>query len=384
MAAEHPTSFDHGPVAAGASLRPALHRVPLRRLFTGPTPAPERVFYHNIWMRNHRNSPQIEGLIPRIRRLDCYLSMCSDQWLLRAVQFRALMAAQDVRHRLVIGTAAKRYRGMLAHRAEQIPFFSGPVVAQIDDPKFDERQAALLNLPQVAVVVFTAERALRKFERLGVDKPSYILPLGSEVESLSEASVRAVHERYRRPGEVVIGYIGSTLRLPGDRHAEEPLHNVAHLLDMWEEIHVRVPQGRLWLVGDASERLRARVAGRDDILLLGTIPQTIALNYVAAFDIALYPRTADQGVRASKIADYMGAGVPTVSYDYEVVDDLRDTGAGLLARTRADFVAAVERLAHDEAERSRLAEAAKRAGAERDWRVVAPTFERDVLDRYLA
>ena len=108
-----------------------------------------------------------------------------------------------------------------------------------------------------------------------------------------------------------------------------------------------------------------------------------ALAYVANFDIALYPRTADQGVRASKIADYMGAGVPTVSYDYRVVDDLRAAGAGLLAKTPTEFVAAVERLAVDSAERRRLAEAARRAGRERDWRVLAPRFEREVLDRYL-
>ena len=145
-----------------------------------------------------------------------------------------------------------------------------------------------------------------------------------------------------------------------------------------------MPTGRLWLVGDASEQLRRRVAGRADVVLIGVVPRRQALAYVANFDIALYPRTADQGVRASKIADYMGAGVPTVSYDYRVVDDLRQAGAGLLARTPAEFVEAVERLAMDPEERRRLARAARREGAGRDWRVLAPRFEKEVLDRYLA
>ena len=127
---------------------------------------------------------------------------------------------------------------------------------------------------------------------------------------------------------MVVGYIASTLRLTGDRHADNPLHNVDHLLELWDAVHARVPAARLWLVGETSERLRQRVEGRRDIVLFGAIPRDHSLAYVANFDIALYPRTKDQGVRASKVAEYMAAGVPTVSYDYRVVDDLREAGGG--------------------------------------------------------
>lgn len=360
-----------------------MRPVPLRRLFSGPPPAADRIFYHNVWLRGP-NSPQIEGLVPRLGRLDCYLTMVSNQWLLRAVEFRALMAGAHVRNQAIVGRAGRRYRSMLAHRVEQIGYFPGRIVAQLDDPAFSEREVELLNRPNVGVFVMTSERAVERFRSMGVDKPSYVLPLGSEVEALSEPAIAAVGSRYRRsPDEVVVGYIASTLRLDGDRHAEEPLHNVEHLLKLWDEIRARAPKARLWLMGAASERLQQRLAGRDDVLLVGTVPQPEALPYVAAFDIALYPRAKDQGVRASKIADYMGAGVPTVSYDYEVVGDLRESGAGLLAQTPAEFVDAVVRLVDDEGERRRLAAIARRAGAERDWRVLIPRFERDVLDVYL-
>lgn len=366
--------------------RPQLHPVPLRRLVAGPPPAADRIFYHNVWLRGP-NSPQIEGLVPRLSRLDCYLTMVSKQWLLRAVQFRALMAASHPRNQAIVGRAGRRYRWMLAHRSEQIAYFPGRIVAQLDDPAFSEKEVALLKRPNVAVFVMTSERAVERFRSMGVDKPSYVLPLGSEVESLSGEAIAAVRRQYRAgrpPDEVVVGYIASTLRLDGDRHAEEALHNVEHLLRLWDEVRARAPKARLWLVGAASERLQQRVAGRDDIALLGTVPQPGALPYVANFDIALYPRAKDQGVRASKIADHMGAGVPTVSYDYEVVGDLRESGAGLLAKTPADFVDAIVRLVDDRAERARLAEVARRAGADRDWRVLIPRFERDVLDVYLA
>jgi glycosyltransferase involved in cell wall biosynthesis len=88
-------------------------------------------------------------------------------------------------------------------------------------------------------------------------------------------------------------------------------------------------------------------------------------------------------VRAGKIAEYLGAGVPTVSYDYEVVADLRETGAGILVSTPREFIAAVERLARDPVERSRVAAAALEAGRSRDWDLLAGQMN-EILDRYLS
>ena len=99
--------------------------------------------------------------------------------------------------------------------------------------------------------------------------------------------------------------------------------------------------------------------------------------------LALYPRTEDQGIRAAKVAEYLGLGIPTVSYDYEVVADLRETGAGILVDSPREFVAAVERLARDDEERARLAARAREAGAARQWDVLAREMN-ELLDRYLS
>ena len=52
------------------------------------------------------------------------------------------------------------------------------------------------------------------------------------------------------------------------------------------------------------------------------------LAYAANFDVALYPRAEDQGIRAAKVAEYMGAGAPIVSYDYEVTRDVAEARRG--------------------------------------------------------
>jgi glycosyltransferase involved in cell wall biosynthesis len=169
----------------------------------------------------------------------------------------------------------------------------------------------------------------------------------------------------------------------GDRGGESPLYNVDHLLDLWEEIHARESAARLWLLGGPSERVRTRCAGRNDIVVFGRLPRDRVLDHVANFDVALYPRTADQGIRAAKVAEYMGLGVPTVSYDYEVTSVLRETGAGVLVDGPREFVEAVVRLVRDRAARAALGKAARRAGRELDWDVLARRYESEILDRYL-
>ena len=191
----------------------------------------------------------------------------------------------------------------------------------------------------------------------------------------------ALTERPRRTGPTV-GYLAAFLLLPGDRGGDNALYDVSHLLELWDEIAARVPGARLELIGLASRAVRERVRGRSDVAVRGRVPRSELLRRVAAWDVALYPRTEDQGIRASKIAEYLGAGVPIVSYDYEVVADVRETGAGLLVQTPREFVGAVERLLRNPEERGRLADAARAAGAGRDWDILAARYAA-ILDRYL-
>jgi glycosyltransferase involved in cell wall biosynthesis len=136
-------------------------------------------------------------------------------------------------------------------------------------------------------------------------------------------------------------------------------------------------------VGEPSARLVARLAGRSDIELLGRLPRERALAVASQFDVAPYARTQDQGIRAAKVSEFIGLGVPTVSYDYEVTSNLRETGAGLLVPDARAFVDAVVRLLDDPGARAELAAAALRAGRELDWDVLARRFESEVLDVYL-
>ena len=362
-----------------------MRRLPLRRLVYGPPPDPSRIFFHNIWFRGHNNARYAE-LLPRVYRLDAYLIRCSGRRVVRRAQMDALVAAARLRCAWIFALAGRRYRWMLYTGSchEAVLAFPGRVLVDFDDPRFSDEEVRLLSSSNVAAYVVTAEWVASRFAGLGVEKPCVVIPQGVSLRSLSEAKIRRVGETWRTPDTFIVGYMASSLLSRGDRGGENPMYNVDHLLGLWDEIHLRVPAAKLWLVGGASKRVRDRCAAREDIVVFGSLPRDEVLAYVANFDVGLYPKTEDQGVPAAKVAEYMGAGVPTISYDFRVTEILRERGAGLLVRTPGEFVAAVVRLATHGSELRTLGEAARSAGQAFDWDTLAARYQREVLDVYLS
>ncbi len=357
-----------------------MKEVRLRELALG-TPASDRVALLSIWFKGH-NNPRYAELLPRLARLDACLLRLPDRRIPRGLGFRAFTATKPALLRAVFTAAARRYTNLLALDFDQLAHWPNATVMEADDPFFTPREVALLNRAAVRAYVVTAESAARRYETLGVEKPWVVIPQGVDVAAATPA-LRAEAAAAKQPGEVVLGWTAAHLLTDGDRGADNPLYNVDHLLDLWEDIHARVPDARLWLVGGPSERLRARLAGRDDVVLHGRLPRERALAVASAFDVAPYARVADQGVRAAKVSELMGLGVPVVSYDYDVTANVRDAGAGILVGDAREFVDAAARLLASPDERARYSSAAAAAGRKLDWDVLAARFDRDVLSTYL-
>jgi glycosyltransferase involved in cell wall biosynthesis len=361
-----------------------VEHIKFRRLIAGPPPASDRIFFHHTWFKGH-NNPRYARLLPRLERLDRFVVTVSDRRPLRGIEARALRATRQLRHRIMFRAANRRYRWMFAIGTEQIPHFRGTVVVDCDEPRLTKQEVELLNRPNVAAVVVVTDGVARRYEELGLRTPCHVIPQGVDLGLLSRSDIAAVAERHRRDGHLVVGYISAWFLTPADRRHDE-IYDIEHLLELWDAISVRLQGAQLWLIGRASKRARALCAARDDVTLFEDIPYGGALPYIANFDIALYPRRTDppRPDMAVKLVEYMGAGVPVVSYDLESTAVVRQTGAGIPASTPRDFVEAVEHLALDEPERRRLAGTASTAAAAFDWDDLVRRYQDEVLDCYLA
>jgi glycosyltransferase involved in cell wall biosynthesis len=338
------------------------------------------IFFFNTWYRGHNNVRYAE-LLPRLERVHSSLLKFPRSRPLRIAAERAWRGTRVVLEPAVLRRLQRRYPYAFVTGIDQLASITVPAVVDIDDPQF-ERDAKLLEQPNVAAYVVTDESAARTFERLGVTRPWHVIPQGVALDKLDPAEIERVARDRSDGAGPVVGYVAAFLLLPGDRGGDNPLYDVSHLLEVWDPVVECVPEARLWLIGAASARLRGRLAGRRDVLLTGRLPPEGLMAHVASLDIALYPRLADQGIRAVKVAEYLGLGIPVVGYDWEVVADVRAAGAGLLVKTKEEFVSAVVRLLKNPVERGQLATAARAAGAERDWRSLSRRYA-EILDEHL-
>ena len=346
------------------------------------TPSRDRVFFHAVWFRGH-NNPRYAALLPRLDRLDADLLRCSDQRIVRGLQVRAYRRTEERRNAFLLGHASGRYRGLFSVASHQPRHFRGPVVLDMDDPRFTPDEAARLRAPNITMCVVTGERAIDRYRELGVETPMTVIPQGVDLDALDADRVEGLRARFRRPGDVVVGYVAAWLLRSGDRQGDNPLFNVDHLLEeLWPAIRRRVPRAQLWLVGQPSGRVARWCAGRDDILVLGRLDQDEVVNHVAAFDIALYPRRVAHTVRTVKVAEYMGVGVPTVSYDLDIVRDLETSGGGIVVTTPSQFVDAVAELAENPERRRAMGTAAGEYAAGWRWSTLGQRY-REVLDEHL-
>ena len=134
-----------------------MNRVPSATLLFGPPPGDDRVLFHGTWFKGHNNQ-RYAWLLPRLRRVDACLLVCSDRRLMRGLQVRALKRSGPLRNRITLAAAGRRYRSLLAADRNQIAYFPGPVVADCDDPKFTEREVELLRRPNLRAYVVVNER----------------------------------------------------------------------------------------------------------------------------------------------------------------------------------------------------------------------------------
>lgn len=357
-----------------------MRDVGIRGLATG-RPARDRVALFSIWFNGH-NNPRYAELLPRLDRIDAALLRLPDSRIPRGLGFRAFVASKPLLLRTLLGSVSSRYDNLLTLDFAQLAHWPNAAVMDADDPFFTPHEIELLQRPALRAYVVTAEHAARRYESLGVEKPWIVIPQGVNLSAATPELRREAAKR-KQPGEVVLGWMAAHLLTGADRGAQNPMYNVDHLLELWDSIHARVPHARLWLVGGPSERLQERLAGRTDVELLGRLPREQALATASCFDLAPYARTADQGIRAAKISEFIGLGVPTVSYDYEVTANLRETGAGVLVRDAQTFVETTAHLLTDDAERAKLRSAALLAGRDLDWDVLAARFSDEVLAPYL-
>lgn len=141
-----------------------------------------------------------------------------------------------------------------------------------------------------------------------------------------------------------VGFVGSL----------KPWHGLSHLVGAFAQLHQRLPQARLLIVGDGPQRqsLEADLEQRHlrhAVSFTGAVPPDQIPELLAAMDAAVapYPASTDFYFSPLKAVEYMAAGLPVVASRIGQLTELIEDGVtGLLCPPgdEAALAAALEQL----------------------------------------
>jgi glycosyltransferase involved in cell wall biosynthesis len=331
--------------------------------------ARNRIAWTGAWSREHNNSRYAE-LLPRLSNVDRYYVDMHPWWPIRGLRRRIGLP-------LLTFWLGLRYPLMLCTDWRTIGWIRNRVVIDHDDPLFDAAEIRALNSPNVAAVVVTSGVVKKRFLDLGVQKPVFVIPQGVAVASIDAKRVRAVRTEWKRSArEVVAGYHQPRFDFSDELPAGAPqMYSVDRLFGVMERARKKEPRLVLWLVGEPSAKVRAYAGRNPWVRLIGYKARSELMNYVAAFDIGLYPRALDLKGRTSiKVIEYMACGVPVIGFNVEEMKPVLESRSGIAAGGAAEFAAGLVSLARGRAARTQMGARGRKASGAYRWESLAREY----------
>jgi glycosyltransferase involved in cell wall biosynthesis len=333
-------------------------------------PMGNRIAWAGAWSRGHNNA-RYEELLPRLDIVDRYYVDMHPWWPVRGFRRR-------IRLPLLVRRLGTRYPLILCTDWRQVKWIRNRVVCDHDDPLFGADEIRELNRTNVAAVVVTSDSVAKKLAELGLRKPVSVIPQGVAMPAVDSRRVQASRSEWcSSKREVVAGlhqpHFGFSDELPAG--SAQQMYAVDALFEVMERARKKEPRLVLWLVGKPSRKVR-EYAGRNPwVRLAGYKHRPELADYVAAFDIGLYPRALDLGGRASiKVLEYMACGVPVVGFNVEEMNPVMESKSGIAARDPAAFAAGLVALARGKALRAQMGARGKKASDKYRWETLAANY----------
>lgn len=133
-----------------------------------------------------------------------------------------------------------------------------------------------------------------------------------------------------------------------DKHERSDSWNAVHLIDfIIPELEKHCPDLEVHLIGKLGLNAHRQISKNKNVIVHGLKSIHDNAILIKRCHLGLYPRTTDQKRSVMKVYEYVGCGLPVVTYDHIDTSMVRENGFGISVRHPHELIEAIRRLKDD-------------------------------------
>lgn len=252
-------------------------------------------------------------------------------------------------------------------------------VVHLDDPEFSKQEIARLRSivkskatlgHNVSIIVTNDSNRHYVLKHLPGSSVK-VIPQGftdSDLQTLSENKFSTFTLVYSSP---YIDYLG-------DKHELHPAWNAIHLIDtLLPEISNKLPGVQVCLIGRIGSNAQKRLACFSNVLCLGLLTQSETARMLRKCHVGIYPRRIDNFRSVQKPYEYLGAGLPTVTYELQDTEVVKRLQIGVSVNSDNKFIDAIRLLSSNNEQYLAYVKRVNEVRGEYNWRHLAQRLDEE-------
>jgi glycosyltransferase involved in cell wall biosynthesis len=255
-------------------------------------------------------------------------------------------------------------------------------ILNFDDPEYTETEnkmiltweKSLLNKNLKTKIICTTHYTKQYLTNLELKSQIEVLPQGHSSNNIQQKNLL---ERSKRPLKLV--YASPYIDVEGDLHFGHINWDASNLIEnIWKKVS-KLEIFQLHLIGQVGQNAKAKLSGTN-VIFHGLVSIEDCTTILSGCDLALYPRLFDNKRQAQKIIEYIGAGLPILSFNHIDCRIVQDENVGIVVETNEEFVAKLLNLEENRKMLNFYSTNSKTISQKYSWKSLALIHDQFVLD----
>lgn len=268
------------------------------------------------------------------------------------------------------------YKNFIALNSDSKLVIPTNMILNLDDPNYSAQELtsikdweeSIKNRGFISSIVCTTKHAREWLLSNGVTSNIYVIPQGHG--NLGPSNIRRGSKLESNMNFV---YISPTIDIKGDPHEGHNMWDASVLLlDIWPR--VTASNARLHLIGRLGQNASHCLEDKR-IISYGLISIKECSELLPNFDVALYPRIHDNSWLPQKLVEYIGAGLPVISFNLIDTKIVSDLNVGLLVNSVEEFAKIIDKISNRLVSIQEFSTNSVRVAPDYSWSCLALKFE---------